>query len=386
VIDHYIDTIDNTAGTANWGIGVGFAGSSYDNTYPDSKTVRDFTIAKIRGRRCRQLIHVEAANRFEIADIVAQDVNSTYSVGSGLDVAAVAVFGSINFEIDTVRAYDATRVMVAYGSSGGTYIAAPKNYSILGCKLENTDLTLDAGNVASTIVVKNNRIFDGAFTMTERPGRLVIEGNQFECTRAEGKAMTLQFDLNTDGRGAFLPTSRSTLVMRNNTARDEYNTPSATITGVVQTSVVAEGNNFTLAPTGTVLKPIGRTFRVNTAGSFPYGVEFVEGDLVIDQGGTRWMVTVEGSRNRALDTFEVVSSTVIKSTGGFAWTDVNHHESGQRITLSGAGVAGADLATVVVRTYIEAATYRIEVADAITAAVGATGTVTATAAVTFVVV
>jgi colanic acid biosynthesis protein WcaM len=387
VIDHYIDTIDNTAGTAFWGIGIGFAGSTYDNTYPDNKTVKDFTIAKIRARKCRQLIHVEMGKRFDISEISATEISTSFSAASGLEAATVIVYGSTDFVIDAVQATDCSAVQARIGTSGASYIAAPQNFTVRNCRLSGTGIYLEPGNAASTVAIRDNEITGSGITVVERPGRLIIENNHIERTRVGGsKALTLQMDLNTDGRGAFRAAAySSSLVMRNNTARDEYNTPSTSISGCVQAAVTASGNNFNLEPTGTVLKPLGRTFRV-VVGDFPYGVEFVEGDLVIDTAGSRWMVTGDGSRNRATDTFEVISSTVVKSTGGYAWTDPNHHEPGQRITLSGAGVAGADLETVVVRTFIEAATYRIEVADAITAAVGATGTITATAVVTYVVV
>ncbi len=44
ISDHVIDNINCTNGKINWGIGIGLAGSTYDNDYPEQQTVK-----KLRG-------------------------------------------------------------------------------------------------------------------------------------------------------------------------------------------------------------------------------------------------------------------------------------------------------------------------------------------------
>lgn len=40
ISDHVIERINCTNGNVNWGIGIGLAGSTYDNTYPDDTAVK----------------------------------------------------------------------------------------------------------------------------------------------------------------------------------------------------------------------------------------------------------------------------------------------------------------------------------------------------------
>lgn len=40
ISDHVIERINCTNGNVNWGIGIGLAGSTYDNTYPDDLAIK----------------------------------------------------------------------------------------------------------------------------------------------------------------------------------------------------------------------------------------------------------------------------------------------------------------------------------------------------------
>lgn len=40
ISDHVIERINCTNGNVNWGIGIGLAGSTYDNSYPDELAVK----------------------------------------------------------------------------------------------------------------------------------------------------------------------------------------------------------------------------------------------------------------------------------------------------------------------------------------------------------
>jgi hypothetical protein len=54
------------------GIGIGLAGSTYDNDYPEKQTVKNFVVANITGSNCRQLVHVENGKHFIIRNIKAK--------------------------------------------------------------------------------------------------------------------------------------------------------------------------------------------------------------------------------------------------------------------------------------------------------------------------
>ncbi|MDW7110909.1 dTDP-glucose 4,6-dehydratase [Escherichia coli] len=69
ISDHVIERINCTNGKINWGIGIGLAGSTYDNNYPEDQAVKNFVVANITGSDCRQLIHVENGKHFVIRNL-----------------------------------------------------------------------------------------------------------------------------------------------------------------------------------------------------------------------------------------------------------------------------------------------------------------------------
>lgn len=77
ISDHVIDNINCTNGKINWGIGIGLAGSTYDNDYPEQQTVKNFVVANITGSNCRQLVHVENGKHFVIRNIKASNITLT---------------------------------------------------------------------------------------------------------------------------------------------------------------------------------------------------------------------------------------------------------------------------------------------------------------------
>ncbi|SUI37421.1 Colanic acid biosynthesis protein wcaM [Salmonella enterica subsp. diarizonae] len=72
ISDHVIERIDCTNGKINWGIGIGLAGSTYDNSYPEDQAVKNFVVANITGSDCRQLVHVENGKHFVIRNVKAK--------------------------------------------------------------------------------------------------------------------------------------------------------------------------------------------------------------------------------------------------------------------------------------------------------------------------
>lgn len=79
ISDHLIERINCTNGKINWGIGIGLAGSTYDNNYPEDQAVKNFVVANITGSDCRQLIHVENGKHFVIRNVNAKNITPDYS-------------------------------------------------------------------------------------------------------------------------------------------------------------------------------------------------------------------------------------------------------------------------------------------------------------------
>lgn len=395
-ISHVIDLIDaGPAGNINWGIGIGVAGSSYDNSYPNSRTVKDFTIAQIKGSRMRQLVHVENGNRFDIANITGFDISDAYSQGAGIAKGTVVVYGSTNFTIDTVNDVAGPSgsgvgggVYVGYGTSGGNFIAAPQNYSLTNVRVTGGNVVLETGNTKSTVDVTNVNIDGGQFSVLERPGKFSMRNVKATRNRAAGVAMRLRFDLNIDGKQAFRAGRPCSLEIVDCEGLDEFMATSVEVTGVVQDKVTLKGNNFDIDARAGGSTPITRDVNRVLSGrsnGLPYGHEFTRTDMFIDlDTGTKYIFTGAGSLTRASDSFIVEGTTgkLIRSSG-LSWTTGFHHEVGQRITLSGAWTGGLPLSTTVVRCYLNAGRFLIEVSDTIVAPEGSTGVITSTQVATY---
>jgi colanic acid biosynthesis protein WcaM len=387
IVDHVINSIDaGPSGASNWGIGIGVAGASFDNTFAE-----DFVIAKIKGRSLRQLIHVEAAKRFTIAEIEAYDISSAYSVNSGVVNATVVVYGSSDFVIDGVRASASAGVLCEEGTVAGSYLSTCQNYVVRNVSLvgppsgsATTSVVANSGNTGTFCRLENIDIHGGFLSVSERPTDLTIRNVRAFNYAANGPALQFSFDQNTNGAQAFRAASPTSLTCQNVTGHDENFANSASIAGVVQNVVRGHGNNFNLAPTNVTIFPVNRTFFTNVAG-LPYGVEAVPGDLFIDESGVRNLCTVGGSLVHGSDNFSVISANVIQSTN-LAWTSPNMHSTGQQITLPGCGASGAALPVTVVGTQIVGGHYQMTVSGTIVAVAGTTGTIAATNTPTFVAV
>ena len=86
ISDHVIERINCTNGKINWGIGIGLAGSTYDNNYPEDRAVKNFVVANITGSvDCRQLIHVENGKHFVIRNIKPTHNIASFSKKAGID-------------------------------------------------------------------------------------------------------------------------------------------------------------------------------------------------------------------------------------------------------------------------------------------------------------
>lgn len=398
ITNHIIDLVSSVSSAQPfWGIGIGVAGSSYDNSYPDSKTVKDFVIADIVGSRCRQLIHVENGNRFEVADIHGYDISDAYSPLSGLAHRTVVVNGSTNFSVSCVKSYAGTTgtgiagaVAVEYGIVGGNYVSAPQNYTVSGITIDRGSVILNTGNSGSFAEARDITLSDGRFEVFERPGKLVLKNIKATRKRADGKAIILNLDYNADGRQAFRAGRPSSIEMTDCVGLDEYMADSCSVTGMVQDKVMLKGNNFDAEARANGTTPIARDVNRTMQGPSngpPYGHEFVRTDMFIDSvTGVRYLFTGAGSLNRGSDTFQAngANSKFVRQTGSPTWTSAFTHEVGQRITLSNIGPSGGPLVTTVVRAFQAGGFFQLELSDAHSAADGTAGVITATVTATYV--
>ncbi|MBE8432365.1 colanic acid biosynthesis protein WcaM, partial [Leptospira interrogans serovar Pomona] len=79
ISDHVIERINCTNGKINRGIGIGLAGSTYENSYPEDQAVKNFVVANITGSDCRQLVHVANGNTFVIRIVKATNLTPGFS-------------------------------------------------------------------------------------------------------------------------------------------------------------------------------------------------------------------------------------------------------------------------------------------------------------------
>jgi colanic acid biosynthesis protein WcaM len=401
VTDLIIDYIDSTStGNANWGIGIGFAGSTYDNTYADSNTVKDFVISNIQLSRMMQGIHVESGKRFSITNIQGFEISDAYSTTAGLDNALVVCYGCSNFSVQDIFSNSGSsgsvsqgHVKLNFGSTSGTYIAPCANFTARNISLINGGFNAELGNSNSTVVIENISTTGdaGSINIVERPGTLRL--SNLRATRNaiySGKAIALQFDLNTDGRGGFRA-SPSMLEMFNCIGTDTNYADSISVTGIVQNKVSLRNNNFDATVTANGVQTISRDVNrmiYGPSNGIPYGRQFVTGDLFVDQStGTKYLFTSSGSLNRATDTFQVADAAngIISSTN-LVWTNAFQHEVGQVINLTNIGVSGATLTATVANVFSSGGLYKIQLSTAITVANGTAGTISATTTATYVTV
>ena len=399
VDNHVIDLINPPAGFPNWGIGVGFAGSVYDNTFPDANAVKDFTISNIRGSRLRQLIHVESGKRFLISNIDGYDISDAYATSSGISHATVVAYGCTDFTVENIRSIAGTTgsgtagmVAMEYGTISSSYIAPSQNYQLRNVYMNNGAVLLSTGNTGSTVVAENIFIegADASFNVDERPGNLILRNIKAKRNKANGPALRLRLDLNIDGRQAFRSGFPSRLEIINCEGFDNDYASNCDVSGIVQQFIELRGNNFEAQANGAqgaaaVMREANRIFYGNSGG-VPYGFEFVRGDMFFDTtAGVRYLFNTGGSINKGSDTFVVhdQAARLIRSTN-YYWTEAFNHSAGQKITLSNVGASGTDLATSVVSVYISGGKYLIKVADTISAANGASGMITATNTPTYV--
>nr|WP_312213335.1 colanic acid biosynthesis protein WcaM [Pseudescherichia sp.] len=253
ISDHVIDHIDCTNGKINWGIGIGLAGSTYDNDYPEDQAVKHFTVANITGSHCRQLVHVENGKHFVIRHITATDITPDYSKKAGIDNATVAIYGCDNFVIDDVKMRNSAGMLIGYGVIKGNYLSIPQNFRLNAIHLDNAGETrklrgiqISSGNAASFVSLTNLNIRRASLEMHNKPQHLFMRNIQVMQEAAKGPALKLHFDLRKDVRGRFMAKRDTLLSLANIHAVNENGQSSVDIDRLDQQIINAEKLNFSL--------------------------------------------------------------------------------------------------------------------------------------------
>ncbi|NIF46726.1 colanic acid biosynthesis protein WcaM [Enterobacter sp. Ap-1006] len=254
ISDHVIDNINCTNGKINWGIGIGLAGSTYDNNYPEDQAVKNFVVANITGSNCRQLVHVENGKHFVIRNVKARNINPNFSRTAGIDNATVAIYGCDNFVIDDVDMVNSAGMLIGYGVIKGNYLSIPQNFKLSDIKLDNSELSsplrgiqISSGNATSFVALNNVTLKRASLEFHNKPQHLFMRNINVMQLSTAGPALKLNFDLRKDVRGKFMAKDGTLLSLANIHAVNERGQSSVDIDRIDQLHVNGENLNFTLS-------------------------------------------------------------------------------------------------------------------------------------------
>lgn len=257
ISDHVIDHIDCTNGKVNWGIGIGLAGSTYDNGYPEEQAVKNFVVANITGSNCRQLVHVENGKHFIIRNVQAKNITPEFSKKAGIDNATVAIYGCDNFVIDGVDMVNSAGMLIGYGVIKGNYLSIPQNFRLNNLQLDNSQLAykvrgiqISSGNNPSFVSITNLTIKHASLEIHNKPQHFFLRNINVMQDSSRGPALLVNFDLRKDVRGKFMAREDTLLSMANVTAVNEKGAVSVDIDHIDQHVVNTERLNFTLPRRG----------------------------------------------------------------------------------------------------------------------------------------
>jgi len=253
ISDHVIDNINCTNGKINWGIGIGLAGSTYDNDYPEKQVVKNFVVANITGSNCRQLVHVENGKHFIIRNVKATNITPDFSKKAGIDNATVAIYGCDNFIIDNIDMVNSAGMLIGYGVIKGDYLSIPQNFKINDIRLDNRQLDyklrgiqISSGNATSFVAITNVNMQRATLELHNKPQHLFLRNINVMQEVAIGPALTMNFDLRKDIRGKFMAKNETLLSLANIKAVNEKGQSSVDIDRVDQHTVNTERLNFRL--------------------------------------------------------------------------------------------------------------------------------------------
>lgn len=253
ISDHVIDNINCTNGKINWGIGIGLAGSTYDNDYPEHQAVKNFVVANITGSNCRQLVHVENGKHFVIRNVKAKNITPEFSKKAGIDNATVAIYGCDNFVIDNIDMVNSAGMLIGYGVIKGNYLSIPQNFKLNAIRMDNRQLPykvrgiqISSGNATSFVAITNVEMQRATLELHNKPQHLFLRNINVMQEAKTGPALKMHFDLRKDVRGKFMAKKETLLSLANIKAVNEKGESSVDIDRVDQQVVNTERLNFAL--------------------------------------------------------------------------------------------------------------------------------------------
>lgn len=253
ISDHYIEDINCTNGKVNWGIGIGLAGSTYDNAYPENQAVKHFVVANITGRNCRQLVHVENGKHFIIRNVVAQNITPQFSKKAGIDNATVAIYGCDNFVIDNIHMTNSAGLLIGYGVVKGKYLSIPQNFRLNNVLLDNSHSALElrgvqisSGNATFFVALTRMTLNGASLELHNKPQHLFMGDISIVQDSSQGAALKLHFDLRKDVRGQFMARDETLISLRNINAVNKNGQNSVDIDRIDQKYISVSANNFAL--------------------------------------------------------------------------------------------------------------------------------------------
>ena len=257
ISDHVIERINCTNGNVNWGIGIGLAGSTYDNTYPDDLAIKNFVVANITGTDCRQLVHVENGKHFIIRNITTRNITPDFSKKAGIDNATVAIYGCDNFVIDNIDMENSAGMLIGYGVIKGRYLSIPQNFKLNNIHLDNTKLEyklrgiqISSGNATSFVAITNVEMKRATLELHNQPQHLFLRNIRVMQQSVTGPALKMHFDLRKDVRGKFMAKQDTLLSLANVHAVNETGQSSVDIDRINHQVVNVEAVNFRLPGKG----------------------------------------------------------------------------------------------------------------------------------------
>lgn len=257
ISDHIIERINCTNGNVNWGIGIGLAGSTYNNDYPDALAVKNFVVANITGTDCRQLIHVENGKHFIIRNVTARNITPDFSKKAGIDNAAIAIYGCDNFVIDNIKMENSAGMLIGYGVIKGRYLSIPQNFRLNNIHLDNElrgyklrGIQISSGNARSFVAITNVEMTCATLELHNKPQHLFLRNIKVMQQSKVGPALKMHFDLRQDVRGKFMARQDTLLSLANVHAVNEHGQSSVDIDSVNQHRVNTEALNFRLPERG----------------------------------------------------------------------------------------------------------------------------------------
>lgn len=226
ISDHVIERINCTNGKINWGIGIGLAGSTYDNNYPENQAVKNFVVANI---------------------------TPDFSKKAGIDNATVAIYGCDNFVIDNIEMINSAGMLIGYGVIKGKYLSIPQNFRVNDIQLDNTHLAyklrgiqISAGNAVSFVALTNIEMKRASLELHNKPQHLFMRNINVMQESSVGPALSMNFDMRKDVRGVFMAKKETLLSLANVHAVNEKGQISVDIDRINHHIVNVEKINFRL--------------------------------------------------------------------------------------------------------------------------------------------